>query len=90
VVVAEVGTGGERVEPRKLQQFAEAVLGQHPFERGPAHPRRHHQPQMIDAQLHGDQAVLRGNHIVIGIPGEFHVQAIAGLACFSITHLARN
>jgi len=48
------------------------------------HRGAHHQPKMVDSKAVPDQSVLGGHHIRVVILRKMRVQAIAGLAGFSV------
>src|SRR5262245_53641401 len=56
----------------------------------PAHRRAYHQPQMIDAESLGDQAVLGLDHVQVAVTWEMSLEAIAGLARLAMPNAVRQ
>ena len=48
-----------------------------------SHRRAHHEPQMVHTQPFGEQPILRGDHVVVGVPREARVQPVARLGGFA-------
>jgi len=54
------------------------------------HRRAHHEAKMVDPEVLAHEPLLRGHHVVVIVVGKLHVQAVAGLARFSMPDAVRE